>query len=631
MPAGFALGEEEGDAPPVFSVGRRRQAQSKSDNYSQAAASPTTSSLEGSTHNQGNPIIFTSPSPPRSRFEATSTTTADQNNNASYATANHSSYSPPLRGDFNAGFKPFVTPKQPNLTVSDAGGENVRSGRGATSFLIPAGHEAQLPGGGSGAEDFAHSETFGAGDDNTAAAALRPIGSFVVVKNLDDFCMDSGSDSSSDEGGDFGRSGGGGGKIPASYSPLLAGSGKGGRKGVSSLFAAMPTLGEGNRGPLAPGDGVGGGTDMNSGSFSNTAPTTASVSGGGAGHSSSGGGATTGSNPARSMMGNLPVVSIDLSKSVAALHHQKAQQQHQHQRRQAPATVGGQPQQHQNQNKIMTGGEPQHPRQSRYFSGVTSPTGTGSTAANNVNNIGSSSSSSTRHSTQRGSQSGISDARSTSVSGSPTSVRCYFKSFNNIGGTTTSFEGDYSYEGGGGGYSRDRSADSRRGTSASAGGGTAVGGEVRGRALQQKIAEMERREQSLIKSQRRQAEALERKVFYGEHRNLQKFVSWLTYCSHAAIASTMLDILGKWRANKLKRERRKGVNPLVALRLRQALRRARTRIQGRGVPRPTIAALRADKLLNLFPDPQLQYAIDRMTLKYFFENENIIMMGSEDD
>ncbi|CUG86666.1 Hypothetical protein, putative, partial [Bodo saltans] len=152
----------------------------------------------------------------------------------------------------------------------------------------------------------------------------------------------------------------------------------------------------------------------------------------------------------------------------------------------------------------------------------------------------------------------------------------------------------------------------------------------RARAIQRRAQERAEREHMLLKSRERQTNAVERKMFLAEHRTLQLSASWLTFVELSRFAMR-LNAAAEFARMLRQRRARRGVAPLVVLRLRQALRRARTRIQGRGAPRPAIAALRADKLLNLFPDAQLQYAIDRMTLKYFFENENIIMMGSEDD
>ncbi|CUG86664.1 cyclic nucleotide-binding protein, putative [Bodo saltans] len=150
------------------------------------------------------------------------------------------------------------------------------------------------------------------------------------------------------------------------------------------------------------------------------------------------------------------------------------------------------------------------------------------------------------------------------------------------------------------------------------------------RAVQRRAQERAEREQMLLKSRERQTNAVERKMFLAEHRFLQRGASWLTFVELARVMKRLVEVAKIAKRLREKRMRR-GINPIVVVRLRQILRRVRTRIQGRGVPRPAIAALRADKLLNLFPDAQLQYAIDRMTLKYFFENENIIMMGSEDD
>jgi hypothetical protein len=133
----------------------------------------------------------------------------------------------------------------------------------------------------------------------------------------------------------------------------------------------------------------------------------------------------------------------------------------------------------------------------------------------------------------------------------------------------------------------------------------------------------------------RQQQALERRQFLADHQNLRQAASWSVMVLLALSGSTFQRIAFDLTARRRRRQRAGGVHvyPVVLLGMRRALRRARLRLHlnnAQYAP-PSIISLRSDRVLAMFDEQQLSRIIPTMTLRYFFPNEAIIIIGCEDD
>lgn len=148
------------------------------------------------------------------------------------------------------------------------------------------------------------------------------------------------------------------------------------------------------------------------------------------------------------------------------------------------------------------------------------------------------------------------------------------------------------------------------------------------RAQQHRKLELEERERKLAMSQSRLAEAAERKYLLEEQPRFKRALSLLTMVPLVRFVETLHRSVEDYRERERNRNQ---FLPNVVIRIRRALRRARCRLLAPSITKPSIASLRFDKMLNLFSDAHLRHLIDNLQPKYYFVNETIIFMGSEDD
>ncbi|CUG76115.1 cyclic nucleotide-binding protein, putative [Bodo saltans] len=155
------------------------------------------------------------------------------------------------------------------------------------------------------------------------------------------------------------------------------------------------------------------------------------------------------------------------------------------------------------------------------------------------------------------------------------------------------------------------------------------------RSIRQHRERLEQLREKHDASNVRQQQAQERRQFLADHQNLRLAASWSVMIMLIFSGLPLQRIGQDLNAQNRRRQRMGGrlIYPVVMLGMRRALRRARERLLTKGYTfdRPLIGTLRADKILGLFPEPVLRSAARSMTLRYFFPNEAIIVIGCEDD
>ncbi|CUG86345.1 Hypothetical protein, putative, partial [Bodo saltans] len=146
------------------------------------------------------------------------------------------------------------------------------------------------------------------------------------------------------------------------------------------------------------------------------------------------------------------------------------------------------------------------------------------------------------------------------------------------------------------------------------------------RVVQMHHAEVERRQQELAAKGARQEE---KKRIHEEN-----VVLALRAAAWAPIVA-FLSRRGCWPLQEARAERRQALAEVygsyVYIRARRVLREVRARMALPFLHKPTASALRADRMLSLFPDAHLWHLIDNMTLRYYFPNETIVFGGCGDE
>ncbi|CUG48377.1 cAMP-dependent protein kinase, putative [Bodo saltans] len=170
--------------------------------------------------------------------------------------------------------------------------------------------------------------------------------------------------------------------------------------------------------------------------------------------------------------------------------------------------------------------------------------------------------------------------------------------------------------------------------------GKTVPTEVVAKSARERLLQMHKARVELFKGKReasntRQQQALERRQFIADHQNLRLTASWSVFALIGVIGSSFERLAFTLTARRRRRQRMGGViiYPVVILGMRRALRRARALLLAKEhqFARPSVEHLRTDKILGLFPSNVLDSAASSLTLRYFFPNEAIIVIGCEDD
>ncbi|CUG93890.1 cAMP-dependent protein kinase subunit r, putative, partial [Bodo saltans] len=149
------------------------------------------------------------------------------------------------------------------------------------------------------------------------------------------------------------------------------------------------------------------------------------------------------------------------------------------------------------------------------------------------------------------------------------------------------------------------------------------------RAVVAQMQQRDERQANVNETNMKIAAATARKTFLENQRKAQRWATW------AAIVSLSLlqrCVDGAVSHGRLVRKSRRMIVPSVFVALRRSLRRARLRLTSVELVKPSPQALRrVDKLLALYSDDHLEWFIDTLKPKYFFEQESIIFSGIEED
>lgn len=152
--------------------------------------------------------------------------------------------------------------------------------------------------------------------------------------------------------------------------------------------------------------------------------------------------------------------------------------------------------------------------------------------------------------------------------------------------------------------------------------------DARQRAMETRRQDYEQKKRMLLVSSSRREEAKERRELIGDQKTITRVLCWAAMVQCALSAKSFATTVVESRKDEVSRHK---FHPHIAIFIRRPLRRARLKLYGGNAQRPTLAGLRFDKLLNLFSDAQLNHSCSKFFLRYYFLNETIIFMGSEDD
>jgi CRP-like cAMP-binding protein len=149
------------------------------------------------------------------------------------------------------------------------------------------------------------------------------------------------------------------------------------------------------------------------------------------------------------------------------------------------------------------------------------------------------------------------------------------------------------------------------------------------RAVAAQIQQRDERQANLYETNMKIVAATARKNFLENQRRVQRWATWMSIVS-LALLQRFVDI--SVTHGRLVRKSRRLIVPSVFVALRRSLRRARLRLRVSKLVKPSPQELRrVDKLLALYTDDHLAWFIDRLTPKYFFDQESIIFSGLEED
>jgi CRP-like cAMP-binding protein len=149
------------------------------------------------------------------------------------------------------------------------------------------------------------------------------------------------------------------------------------------------------------------------------------------------------------------------------------------------------------------------------------------------------------------------------------------------------------------------------------------------RAVTAQIQQRDERQASLYETNMKMLAATARKNFLENQRRAQRWATWMSIVS-LSLLQRFVDI--SITHGRLVRKSRRLIVPCVFVALRRSLRRARLRLAVSKLVKPSPQELRrVDKLLALYTDDHIAWFIDRLTPKYFFDQESIIFSGLEED
>lgn len=120
----------------------------------------------------------------------------------------------------------------------------------------------------------------------------------------------------------------------------------------------------------------------------------------------------------------------------------------------------------------------------------------------------------------------------------------------------------------------------------------------------------------------------QRQMFLIEQRKIQRALHWRSIIEATRFVKS---IVSGMRRSKAQARAREKMSPVALLGIRRAVRRARLALVAPTMTRPTVAAIRNDKMLGLFSEAHIEYLAEKLAPKYYFPGEAIIFLGCEED